>query len=41
MDKSTYLASWIEGTLSDLELEKLEGKESLKKYSKIKEVSSR
>ena len=40
MDKSTYLASWIEGTLSDLELEKLEGKESLKRYSKIKEVSS-
>jgi transmembrane sensor len=40
MEKSTYLASWIEGTLSDLELEKLEGKESLKRYSKIKEVSS-
>lgn len=40
MDKSTYLSSWIEGTLSDLELEKLEGKESLKRYSKIKEVSS-
>jgi len=41
MEKSTYLASWIEGTLSDLEFEKLEGKESLKRYSKIKEVSSK
>ena len=40
MDKSTYLASWIEGTLSDLDLENLEGKESLKRYIKVKEVSS-
>ena len=41
MVKPTYLASWIEGTLSDLELEKLEGKESLNRYRKIKDVSSK
>ena len=39
MVKPTYLASWIEGTLSDLELEKLEGKESLNRYRKIKDIT--
>lgn len=41
MNKSTYLSSWIEGTLSDRELEELEGKESLNRYVKIKELSSK
>jgi transmembrane sensor len=40
-DETTYLAAWLEGTLSDRELEKREGKESLNRYLKIKEVSSR
>ena len=39
-DETTYLALWFEGTLSDRELEKREGKESLNRYRKIKEVSS-
>ena len=39
-DETTYLAAWLEGTLSDRELEKREGKESLNRYRKIKEVSS-
>ena len=39
-DETTYLATWIEGTLSDRELEKREEKESLNRYRKIKEVSS-
>jgi transmembrane sensor len=39
-DETTYLASWIEGTISDRELEKREGNESLNRYRKIKEVSS-
>ena len=40
-DETTYLAAWIEGAFSDRELEKREGKESLNRYRKIKEVSSK
>ncbi|MGB1449348.1 MAG: FecR family protein [Flavobacteriaceae bacterium] len=40
-NETTYLAAWIEGTLSDHELEQREGKESLNRYRKIKEVTSK
>jgi transmembrane sensor len=40
MNKTTYLASWMEGTLSDLELEQIEGKTALNRYKKIKEVAA-
>ena len=40
MENTNYLADWIVGNIKDEELAKIEGKESLEVYLKIKHISS-